>query len=287
MRLRHVWLESAQERPWKPGVLIPGSALRARERGLSGRALPVCWRRVCIGIVYWSCVRPGSACPDPSCVCGERYQPSCVWRSRVCRRQVCLIKYGILGVQRQDGNGEWCPLSVTWGVFTSVVAAFDEPRRLQHVYVFVRSFKKPTDQLCYAKSVGCLLTNHGRHFERPRVGTVWPRLWESRHLIGRKEVIGGHCVCGQNDEDFVSDVVKQFCDALTSQCFAAKELSFWFKVWDRTGDCWKLSMSVAVGKWTVLSSKFVVYMGLVIWSSLVQRLCQPESFRCWLMLVWD
>ena len=94
--------------------------LLARERELSGRALPVCWRRVCIGIVYWSCVRPGSACPDPSCVCGERYQPSCVWRSRVCRRQVCLIKYGILGVQRQDGNGEWCPLSVTWGVFTSV-----------------------------------------------------------------------------------------------------------------------------------------------------------------------
>ena len=26
MRLRHVWLESAQERPWKPGVLRPGSA---------------------------------------------------------------------------------------------------------------------------------------------------------------------------------------------------------------------------------------------------------------------
>ena len=42
MRLRHVWLESAQERPWKPGVLRPGSALLARERGLSGRALPVC-----------------------------------------------------------------------------------------------------------------------------------------------------------------------------------------------------------------------------------------------------
>ena len=78
MRLRHVWLESAQERPWKLGVLRPGSALLARERGLSGRAVPVCWIGVCIGIVYWSCVRPGFACPDPSCVYGERYQPSCV-----------------------------------------------------------------------------------------------------------------------------------------------------------------------------------------------------------------
>ena len=147
-----------------------------------------------IGIYwYWDCV--WVVCPtwirvSGSLLCVWRALPTklCVWRSRVCRRQVCLVKY--LGVQRQDGNGEWCPLSVTWGVFTSVVAVFDEPRRLQHVYVFVRSFKKPTDQLCHAKSVGCLLTNHGRHFERPRVGTVWPRLWESRHLIGRKEVIG-------------------------------------------------------------------------------------------------
>ena len=105
-------------------------------------------------------------------------------------------------------------------------------------------------------------------------------------LVERRS-LGGHCVCGQNDEDFVSDVVKQFCDALTSQYFTANELSFWFKAWDRTGDCWKLSMSVAIGKWTFLSSKFVVYMGLVIWSSLVRRLCQPESFRCWLMLAWD
>ena len=143
--------------------------------------------------VYWDCVLV--VCPtwirvSGSLLCVWRALPTelCVWRSRVCRSQVCLVKY--LGVQRQDGNGEWCPLSVTWGVFTSVVAAVDEPRRLQHVYVFVRSFKKTSDQLCYAKSVGCLLTNHGRHFERPWVGTVWPRLWESLHLIGRKEVIG-------------------------------------------------------------------------------------------------
>ena len=129
----------------------------------------------------------------------------------------------------------------------------------------------------------------------PITDAIWEATgWDSVTQIVREPPPdwskGGHWEvtgCGQNDEDFVSGVVKQFCDALTSQYFAAKELSFWFKAWDRTGDCWKLSMSVAIGKWTFLSSKFVVYMGLVIWSSLVQRLCQPESFRCWLMLVWD
>ena len=90
MRLRRVWLESAQERPWKPGVLRPGSALLARERGLSGRASPVCCIEVCIGIVYWSCVRPGFACPDPSCVCGERYQPSCVCDGAMCADVRCV-----------------------------------------------------------------------------------------------------------------------------------------------------------------------------------------------------
>ena len=90
MLLRRVWLESAQERPWKPGVLRPGSALLARERGLSGRALPVCWIGVCIGIVYWSCVRPGFACPDPSCVYWEHYQPSCVCDGAVCADVRCV-----------------------------------------------------------------------------------------------------------------------------------------------------------------------------------------------------
>ena len=90
MRLRRVWLKSAQERPWKLGVLRPGSALLAREHGLSGRALPVCWIGVCIGIVYWSCVRPGFVCPDPSCVCGERYQLSCVCDGAVCADVRCV-----------------------------------------------------------------------------------------------------------------------------------------------------------------------------------------------------
>ena len=90
MRLRRVWWESAQERPLKPGVLRPGSALLARERGLSGRALPVCWIGVCIGIVYWSCVRRGFACLDPSCVCGERYQRNCVCDGAVCADVRCV-----------------------------------------------------------------------------------------------------------------------------------------------------------------------------------------------------
>ena len=97
MRLRRVWLESAQERPWKPGVLRPGSALLARERGLSGRALSVCCIEVCIGIVYWSCVRPGFACPDPSCVCGERYQPSCVCDGAVCADVRCVWSSTVFG----------------------------------------------------------------------------------------------------------------------------------------------------------------------------------------------
>ena len=162
------------------GSLETGSfKTRLGPSGPRARTERTCLTCVLNWSVYWDCVLV--VCPtwirvSGSLLCVWRALPTelCVWRSRVCRRQVCLFKY--LGVQRQDGNGEWCPLSVTWGVFTSVVAAFDEPRHLQHVYVFVRSFKKPTDQLCYAKSVGCLLTNHGRHFERPRVGTVWPRL---------------------------------------------------------------------------------------------------------------
>ena len=97
MRLRRVWLESAQERPWKPGVLRPGSALLARERGLSGRALSVCCIEVCIGIVYWSCVRPGFACPDPSCVCGERYQLSCVCDGAVCADVRCVWSSTVFG----------------------------------------------------------------------------------------------------------------------------------------------------------------------------------------------
>ena len=97
MRLRRVWLESAQEHPWKPEVLRPGSALLARERGLSGRALLVCCIEVCIGIVYWSCVRPGFACPDPSCVCGERYQPSCVCDGAVCADVRCVWSSTVFG----------------------------------------------------------------------------------------------------------------------------------------------------------------------------------------------
>ena len=97
MRLRRVWLENAQERPWKPGVLRPGSALLARERGLSGRASSVCCIEVCIGIVYWSCVRPGFACPDPSCVCGERYQPSCVCDGAVCADVRCVWSSTVFG----------------------------------------------------------------------------------------------------------------------------------------------------------------------------------------------
>ena len=72
--------------------------------------------------VYWDCVLV--VCPtwirvsgSLLCVWGALPTELCVWRSCVCRRQVCFVKY--LGVQRQDGNGEWCPLSVTWGVFTS------------------------------------------------------------------------------------------------------------------------------------------------------------------------
>ena len=75
--------------------------------------------------VYWDCVLV--VCPTWIRVSGSllrvwRALPTelCVWRSRVCRRQVCLVKF--LGVQRQDGNGEWCPLSVTWGVFTSLLS---------------------------------------------------------------------------------------------------------------------------------------------------------------------
>ena len=75
----------------------PGSALLARKRGLSGRDSLVCCIEVCIGIVYWSCVRPGFACPDPSCVCGERYQPSCVCDGAVCADVRCVWSSTVFG----------------------------------------------------------------------------------------------------------------------------------------------------------------------------------------------
>ena len=94
--------------------------------GPRARTERTCFTCVLNWSVYWDCVLV--VCPtwirvSGSLLCVWRALPTelCVWRSRVCRRQECLVKY--LGIQRQDGNGEWCPLSVTWGVFTSVVAA--------------------------------------------------------------------------------------------------------------------------------------------------------------------
>ena len=98
--------------------------------------------------VYWDCVLV--VCPtwirvSGSLLCVWRGLPTqlCVWRSRVCRRQVCLVKY--LGVQRQDGNGEWCPLSVTWGVFTSI----------QTQASCNRSFSTYLLQPCLCRVCGC------------------------------------------------------------------------------------------------------------------------------------
>ena len=62
--------------------------------------------------VYWDCVLV--VCPtwihvSGSLLCVWRALPTelCVWRSRVCRRQVCLVKYSIWAYGRMAGWQRW------------------------------------------------------------------------------------------------------------------------------------------------------------------------------------